>query len=54
MARLKKGDTVSVLTGKNRGKTGKILKVMPDREAALVERLNILKHFERQIGRAHV
>jgi large subunit ribosomal protein L24 len=47
MARLKKGDTVVVLSGKDRGKTGKILRIWPDRDRALVERLNLVKHFER-------
>ena len=47
MARIKKGDTVSVLSGKDRGKTGKVLQVMPPREKALVERVNLVKHFER-------
>ena len=48
MARIKKGDTVSVLSGKDRGKTGKVLQVWPDRERALVERINLVKHFERR------
>ncbi len=48
MARVKKGDTVIVRTGKDRGKTGKVLQVWPERERALVERLNLLKHFERR------
>ena len=48
MARIKKGDTVVVLSGKDRGKSGKVLAVWPQREQALVERLNVLKHFERR------
>ena len=48
MARIKKGDTVAVLTGKDRGKTGKVLQVWPGRGRALVERLNLMKHFERR------
>jgi large subunit ribosomal protein L24 len=48
MTRLKKGDTVTVLSGRDRGKRGKILKMFPDREAALVERINLVKHFERR------
>jgi len=48
MARIKKGDTVTVLNGKDRGKTGKVLQVWPGRERALVERLNLVKHFERR------
>ena len=48
MARIKKGDTVAVLTGKDRGKTGKVLAVFPEQDRALVERINLVKHFERR------
>jgi large subunit ribosomal protein L24 len=48
MARIKKGDLVTVLSGKDRGKTGKVLRVWPARDRALVERLNLVKHFERR------
>lgn len=48
MARLRKGDTVAVLSGKDRGKRGKILSILSEREAALVERINLVKHFERR------
>jgi len=48
MARIKKGDTVTVLSGKDKGKTGKVLQVWPERERALVERINLVKHFDRR------
>ena len=48
MGRLKKGDMVQVLSGKDRGKRGKILSMVPERHAAIVERLNLAKHFERR------
>ncbi len=48
MARIKKGDSVAVLSGKDRGKTGKVLQVWPERAVALVERVNLVKHFERR------
>ena len=48
MARIKKGDTVVVLSGKDKGKSGKVLKVWPEQERALVERINLVKHFERR------
>ena len=48
MARLKKGDTVFVLSGKDKGKTGKVLRLWPAQERALVERVNLLKHFDRR------
>lgn len=47
MARVRKGDTVFVLSGKDRGKTGKVIRVWPGRHRALVERVNLVKHFER-------
>lgn len=47
MARIKKGDTVIVLSGKDRGKSGKVLQIWPESGRALVERLNVLKHFQR-------
>lgn len=48
MRRIKKGDTVTILAGKDRGKRGKILSILHARDAALVERLNLVKHFERR------
>lgn len=40
---IKKNDTVKVLSGKDRGKIGKVLKVIPEKEHAIVERVNIIK-----------
>jgi len=48
MGRIRKGDTVTVLSGKDRGKNGKVLQVWPERDRALVERINMVKHFERR------
>ena len=39
---------MSVLSGKDRGKTGKVLRVLPAQARALVERINLVKHFERR------
>jgi large subunit ribosomal protein L24 len=42
---LKKGDTVKVLSGKDKGKTGKVLQVIPSESKILVEGVNIgVKH----------
>jgi large subunit ribosomal protein L24 len=38
--RILKGDQVLVLRGVERGKKGKVLKILPDKKAALVEGLN--------------
>ena len=48
MATIKKGDTVTVLSGKDRGKSGKVLQVWPAEGRALIEQLNVMKHFERK------
>jgi len=42
--RIKKGDMVMVIAGKERGKTGKILEVLTKNGRVTVEKLNIVKH----------
>jgi len=44
---LKKNDIVFVIKGKDRGKTGKILKVIPEKNRAVVEKVNFVKEFIR-------
>ena len=39
---IKKGDTVYVNTGENRGATGKVLKVFVDKQRAIVEGVNMV------------
>ena len=47
--KIKKGDKVKVLAGKDKGKTGKVLQVFPKDARASVEGLNILiKHLRPQ------
>jgi large subunit ribosomal protein L24 len=41
--RVRKNDTVQVMSGEFRGKTGRIVKVFPEKNRALVEGLNIVK-----------
>lgn len=41
--RLKKGDEVIVISGKDKGKTGKILKVIPDQDRVVVEGVAVAK-----------
>ena len=41
--RIKKGDTVMVIAGKERGKTGKVLQVLTKGGRVTVEKLNIMK-----------
>ncbi len=44
---MKKGDLVKVVVGKEKGKTGKILKIVKDRERLIVEKVNMLKRHQR-------
>lgn len=41
--RIKKGDTIFILAGKDRGKSGKVLKITDNGERALIEGLNVFK-----------
>jgi large subunit ribosomal protein L24 len=45
--KIKKGDLVQVMTGKNRGKQGRVVRVFPETNKVLVEGVNILKKHER-------
>ncbi|MCW2336581.1 large subunit ribosomal protein L24 [Sphingobium sp. B2D3A] len=40
-ARIKKGDTVVVLAGKDKGRTGSVLQVMPKDDKVLVDGINV-------------
>ncbi len=41
--KIKKGDTIKILVGKDGKKTGKVLKVFPDKGKILIEGLNLYK-----------
>lgn len=45
--RIKKGDTVLVITGDDRGKMGKVLKVLKDKNRVIVEGVNFIKRHTR-------
>lgn len=45
--KIRKGDMVIVRTGKDKGKSGKVLRVLPDIPAVVVEKLNIVKRHSR-------
>ena len=47
-AKLKKGDRVVVLAGKDKGREGEILRVMPKEERAVVDGINIVIRHTRQ------
>ena len=45
--RIKRGDTVLIIAGKDKGKRGKVLQVFPMREKIMVEGINIRKKHVR-------
>ena len=45
--KIKKGDTVKILSGKDKNKTGKVLSVVPSLRKVVVENVNLHTHFER-------
>ena len=47
---IRKNDSVMVIGGKERGKTGKVLRVLPDKETVIIERLNIVKRHSKPRG----
>ncbi len=51
-AKIKKGDKVVVLTGRDKGKTGEVVQVMPKEERALVRGVNLVKRHQRQTATA--
>ena len=46
-AKLKKGDKVVVLAGKDKGKTGEVMKVLPAEDKLLVSGVNVVKRHTR-------
>lgn len=47
---IRKNDSVMVVAGRERGKTGKVLRVLPDKDAAIIERVNLVKRHSRPRG----
>jgi len=48
---IKKNDRVMVIAGREKGKVGKVLKVIPDKERVIVEKVNMIKRHTRPAGR---
>jgi large subunit ribosomal protein L24 len=48
MQKIRKGDTVVVLAGKDKGRTGEVLRVMPKDDKALVRGINQVRRHQRQ------
>ena len=46
--KIKKGDKVVVLSGRDKGRTGEVIEVRPDEDRALVRGINMVKRHQRQ------
>ncbi|MDR2068696.1 MAG: 50S ribosomal protein L24 [Spirochaetaceae bacterium] len=46
--KLKKEDTVQIITGKDKGKRGRILKILRDKDRLVVEGVNIVKKAQKR------
>ena len=49
-AKIKKGDKVVVLAGRDKGKTGEVIQVMPKEDRALVRGVNMVKRHQQADG----
>jgi len=47
---IRKSDSVMVIAGKERGKTGKVLRVLPGKNAVIIERISIVKRHTKPRG----
>ena len=47
-AKIRKGDKVIVLTGRDKGRTGEVIEVRPDHDRALVRGVNLVKRHQKQ------
>ena len=47
---IRKNDSVMVIAGKERGKTGKVLRVLLDKDAVIIERTNMVKRHTKPRG----
>jgi large subunit ribosomal protein L24 len=48
--KIKKGDRVIVLTGRDKGKQGEVIRMMPKENRALVRGVNVVRRHQRQTG----
>jgi large subunit ribosomal protein L24 len=47
LSKLKKGDMVKVLAGKDKGKTGKVVTIVSGRDRVVIEKVNLIKRHKR-------
>ncbi len=48
---IKKNDLVMVVSGKEKGKSGRILRVLPEKEKVIIEKINFIKRHARPHGK---
>ncbi|GIL01648.1 MAG: 50S ribosomal protein L24 [Alphaproteobacteria bacterium] len=48
MQKIRKGDRVVVLTGKDKGRSGEVVKMMPKQSRAIVGGINMVKRHQKQ------
>ena len=46
--RIRKGDSVVVIAGRDKGKTGEVVRVIPDEDRAVVRGVNMVRRHQRQ------
>ena len=51
-AKIKKGDKVIVLTGRDRGRNGEVIRMLPSENRALVRGINMVKRHEKQSAKS--
>lgn len=47
MRKIRKGDEVIVIAGKDKGRRGQVVRVMPERDRLVVENVNVVKKHQR-------
>jgi large subunit ribosomal protein L24 len=50
-ARIRKGDTVVVIAGRDKGKTGEVIRMIPEESRAVVRGVNVARRHQRQTAR---
>jgi large subunit ribosomal protein L24 len=50
-ARIRKGDKVVVIAGRDKGKRGEVIRVLPEENRAVVRGVNLVKRHQRQTAR---
>jgi large subunit ribosomal protein L24 len=51
-AKIKKGDKVVVLAGKDKGKTGEVIEVRPSENRGVVRGVNVVRHHQKQSAKS--